>query len=256
MAGENDPLPMLTDDNWHDLLSQTQVSTDTNGEARLRLSGCMTVYLFQTSKMVYAPCSKSESAGANANCLKGGTAVYNSECAGRIEQLIQTPTADISPRGTWITVAFLEDKQLTITVVMKGSAEVRPVIDMGTRSLGEPTTINEGQYSMTTTDQQANRQDFEIAKLRQPKSLGEMPTELRTYLKPWMDRIQKHATQDELPRQSYAFTADIDCDCAQLEFGSRLPCVRGEAQMWKRFYETGDMGKCDPETSGPNARPK
>jgi len=261
MAGDGEPLPLLNDDDLHTLLASTQVNTDDNGEARLKLSGCMTVYLFQTSKLTYAPCSKSESMGGSANCLKGGTAVYNSECAGRIEQMIQTPTAQVVPRGTWLTVTYLPDQQLTITVVFEGSAEVRPVTDIESRTLGEPITISEGQFSLTMPDQRANQQNYDPANLRQPKKLGEEPAQLNKYLKPWLDRIRKHAEEDKMPRQSYAFTADIDCDCEHVEFGLltkeyRLQCIRAEAAAWARYYETGELGKCDSVAQGPNARPK
>ena len=261
MAGATDPLPLLTDDEWHDLVSKTQVSTDNNGEARLKLSGCMTVYLFQTSRVTYAACSKSESTGGNSNCQSAGTAVYNSSCAGRIEQVIQTPTADIIPRGTWITVTYLPDQQLTITVVLKGSAEVRPVIDIENRKLGEPATINEGQFYLTVPDERRDQDDEQSSNLRQAKNVSDGPAMLNKYLKPWLDRIRTHAEEDQIERRSYAFTADIDCDCEHVDAGLltreyRLQCIRAEAQAWRQFYETGELGKCDPVTKGPNARVK
>lgn len=259
-AGESQPLPLLRDDNPHDLLARMQVTTDPNGEALLKLSGCGKVYLFQTSSITYAPCSKSE-AGTNFRCQTGGTAIYNSECAGRIHEVIQTPTEDINPKGTWFSVTYLPDQQLTITVVLKGSVEVRPVTDMENRTLGEPMIINAGQYSTTMPDARANQEDYDTTHLRQPKNIGDSPSEVNKYLKPWLDRIRKHAEEDKVDRQSYAFTADIDCDCEHLDAGLlnreyRLQCIRAEAEIWRRFYDTGEMGKCDSVAQGPNARPK
>lgn len=261
MAGTDQPLPLLTDDEPHDFLARAQVSTDSNGEALLKLSGCMRVYLFQTSSITYASCSKAESASGNARCQTGGTAVYNSECAGRIEQVIQTPTEDITPKGTWFSVTYLPDRRLTITLVLKGSVEVRPVTEIENRTLGEPITINAGQYSMTMPDAQANQQDYDTANLRQPKNVRDSLSEVNRYLKPWLDRIRKHAEEDKVDRQSYAFTADIDCDCEHLDAGLlnreyRLQCIRAEAEIWRKFYDTGEMGKCDSVAQGPNARPK
>lgn len=256
MAGDSAPLSPLTDNEPHDLTPGTRVNTDPQGEARLELSGCDVVYLFRSSTMAYAPCSKSDSRSGGISCLEGGTAVYNSECAGRVEQVMQTPTQNITPRGTWFSVTYLPDRQLTITIVLKGSVEVRPVINIENRTLGEPMIIKEGQYSMTMPDSQADQQDYDVAKFREPKATRDSLSELNKYLKPWLDRIRKHADEDKIPRQSYAFTADVDCDCERLEFGSRLPCIRGEAEVWKRYYETGELGKCDPQAQGPNARPR
>ncbi len=261
MAGENAPLPVLTDDEAHDLAPGTKVNTDPQGEARLELAGCDSVYLFQLSKMSYAPCSKSDSISSGVSCMEGGTAVYNSECAGRIEQIIQTPTQSITPRGTWFSVTYLPEQQLTITVVLKGSVEVRPVIDIENRTLGEPITIDAGQYSMTMPDARANQEDYDTTHLRQPKNIRDSLSEVNKYLKPWLDRIRKHAEEDKVDRQSYAFTADIDCDCEHLDPGLlnreyRLQCIRAEAEAWKKFYDTGEMGKCDSVAQGPNARPK
>ncbi len=261
MAGENAPLPLLADNSPHDLAPRTQVNTDPNGEARLELAGCEAVYLFQLSQMTYASCSKSEAVGGGVNCLQGGTAVYNSECAGRIEQVIQTPTANVTPKGTWLVVTYLPDKQLTIVVVLKGAAEVRPVTDMESRTLGEPILVQENQFTLTVPERQADQQDYDAASLRKPKPLSDAPTQLNQYLKPWLSRIKKHAEEDKLARQSFAFTADVDCDCENVEFGLltreyRLQCIRAEAEIWKRYYETGELGKCDTVAQGPNARPK
>jgi hypothetical protein len=255
-TGDGDPLTTLTDNAPHNLLPRARVITDPNGEALVELAGCMQYYLLQVGTMTFDSCSKSERKSGNASCLEGGTAIFNSECARRVEQLIQTPTEDIAPTGTWLVVTYLPEKQLTVTVVLKGSAAVTPVIDFETRSLGQTMTVKEGEYSLTMPDKRADSEDYDTSKFRQPKKLSEMPTELVKYLRPWLERIQKHAKRDELPRQSYAFTADVNCDCEQLEFGSRLPCIRGEAALWKRYYETGEMGKCDPDVRGPNARPK
>ncbi|MFN2578492.1 MAG: hypothetical protein ABR607_12465 [Pyrinomonadaceae bacterium] len=259
MAGASDPLSLLTDNEWHDLVSKTQVSTDNDGEARLKLYGCMTVYLFQTSKMTYAPCSKSESTGGNSNCQSAGTAVYNSSCASRIEQVIQTPTANITPKGTWITVTYLPDQQLTIILVLKGSAEVRPVIDIESRKMGEPTTVGEGQFYLTVPDARRDQNDEQSFNLRQAKNVSEIPAMLNKYLQPWLGRIKQHAEEDKIERKSYAFTADIDCDCNHVDAGLltreyRLQCIRAEAAAWRQFYETGEPGKCDAVAAGPEAR--
>ena len=259
-AGDSEPLPFLTDNAPRPLTLRTQVSTDPNGEALLTLD-CMKVFLFQIGKMTYGNCSKSESTGGNAFCQTGGTAVYNSACAGRIEQIIRTPTVQVAPRGTWIIVTYLPDQQLTVTCVLKGSAEVRPITDIDTQSLGEPVMVSEGQFYLSVPDDRRNQNDEQSNYLRQPRNIREAPALIHKYLKPWLDRIERHAKIDEIPRASYAFTANIDCDCDHVEAGLltreyRLQCIRTEAAAWVRFYETGELGKCDPVTKGPNARPK
>ena len=260
MAGDSAPLPLLNDDAPRPLTLGTQVSTDPNGEALLTLD-CMKVFLFQIGKMTYGNCSKSESTGGNAICQTGGTAVYNSACAGRIEQIIRTPTVQVAPRGTWIIVAYLPDQQLTVTCVLKGSAEVRPVTNIDKQSLGESALVSEGQFYLTVPDDKRDQNIEQSNYLRQPKNVSEAPGLIHKYLEPWLDRIQRHAKIDEIPRKSYAFTADINCDCEHVEAGLltrdyRLQCIRAEAAAWARFYETGELGKCDAVAQGPNARLK
>jgi hypothetical protein len=272
MAGENDPLRRLTDDEWHDLLKQTQVNTDPNGEARLKLSGCMTVYLFQTSKMSYSPCSKSESAGINANCLHGGTAVYNSDCATRIGEVIhepvnQTPTADITSTGTWFSVTYIPDQQLTIVVVLKGSVQVRPVVNAENRSLGEPVVVSEGQSNATILLRPGQEDFGQIASLRQPKPFSEMPELVKTNLQPWLDRIAKHAKEDGIAFDPAVFTArqqgsPIDCDCGNVGGGLLAKqyyneCKKTETALIVQYGRTGKVtGTCNSVAQGPNAKPK
>lgn len=272
LAGENDSLRPLTDDEWHDLLKQTQVNTDTNGEARLKLSGCMEVYLFQKSKMSSSPCSKSESAGTNANCLHGGTAVYNSDCATRVGQVIsepvnQTPNADITSTGTWFSVTYLPDQQLTIVVVLKGSVQVRPVLNAENRLLGEPVVVSEG-HSNATILLRPGQEDFgQIANLRQPKSFAEMPESMKANLQPWLDRIAQHAKADGIAFDASVFTArqqgsPIDCDCNHVEAGLLTrqyynECLKTQSALMDQYRKTGKVvGTCNSVAQGPNARPK
>jgi hypothetical protein len=266
MAGENAPLTLLTDDEPHDLTTGTKVNTDPQGEARLELAGCDTVYLFQLSKMSYAPCSKSDSISAGVSCLEGGTAVYNSECAGRIEQLIQTPTQNITPKGTWFSVTYFPDQQMTITLVMKGSVEVRPVISMENRTLGEPVVVSEGQ-TYATVPAKPGQEDFgHIADLREVRSAADLPAELKMQLSPWADRIQKHAKEDGVAFDKSVFSNQsgwpIDCDCGHVQAGLLTKqyyeaCLKRQLELIDQYRRNGTVtGTCDGVAQGPDAKPK
>jgi hypothetical protein len=266
MAGDSTPPPTLTDNEPHDLPPRTQVLTDPNGEAFLELSGCTAAYLFQKSNMTYDQCSRAERRSGNAACLQGGTAVFNSECAGRVEQIIQTPTADITPTGTWFCVMYLPDQQLTVTLVMKGSVEVRPVIDMEGRKLGEPSVISAGQSSAVITLKPGAEDFGQIAELRRPKPASEMPDWIKEKLAPWLDRIKKHADADGVTFNRDAFTSPqglpIDCDCGHVEFGLltreyRAECMKTQQALIEEYRRTGKVtGTCNSVAQGPNARPK
>lgn len=266
MAGESAPLPLLTDNNPHDLVPRARVSTDANGEARLELAGCDIVYLFQLSKITYATCSKSESISGSVNCLEGGTAVYNSECAGRIEQIIQTPTAEIVPKGTWFCVTYVPERQLTVTWVMKGTVEVRPVMDMERRELGEPILISAGQSSAVITLRPGAEDFGQIAELRRAKPASEMPDWVKETLAPWLDRIKKHADADGVTFDRNAFSSKqgwpIDCDCGHVEAGILTKqyydeCLKTQLALIDQYRKTGVVsGACNPVAQGPNAKPK
>ncbi len=268
MAGFSDPLSALPDDKWHEILPATIVKTDENGEALLKMAGCATVYLFQLGRMIHSECSKSEKESGNANCLADGALVYDSTCANLLEQIIQTPTAQIKPTGTWFVVAYLPDRELTITVVLKGSVEVTAVTDTETGAHAEPAMVTEGQFYLTTTDKMA-QEDAALGRA-QRRLLNVSGSEeiVRSYLGPWLERIRKHAEEDKVPGNLAVFSKEIsgnadviDCDCGNvgggiLALSYQKQCIARELMLRARFKEMQQLiGTCDSVASGPNARP-
>jgi hypothetical protein len=249
-----------------------QVSTDPNGEALLKLSGCAKVYVFQETSITYAACSKSES-GTNARCLSRGTAVFNSECAGRVKQVIQTPTQSLTPNGTWFSVTYLPDQQLTITVVMKGTVEIRPVINMEDRTLGDHVVVSEGQTYATVPEKAGQEDAGHLAELRRVRPASEMPDGLKDGLQPWLDRIKKHAEEDGVSFDQNAFIVQqtslssqqgrpVDCDCGHVDAGILTKqyyevCLKRQLALIDEYRRTGKVtGTCDSIAQGPNAKPK
>jgi hypothetical protein len=274
-AGDRDkePLPALTDNEWHDIQEGTRVRTDENGEGWLKLKDCMLVYVFQTSQMVTAPCSKAELASGHVNCQLAGTSVYNNSCEGLAKQMIQTPSAEIEPEGTWFSVTYLPEQQLTLTIVLKGRVTVRPITDPATHSLGEPAQVNAGQMWYTMPDDKLNAARDNAGGERQVKTLAESQSIANSLLGIWADRILERAKQDEVPfpespPASPSSTAtpktavEIDCDCGNLKSGRLIEqlqarCRQVEANLKSQYQESGKViGFCDPRVSGPNAKPK
>ena len=262
-----DPLPSLSDDDWHKVESATRVRTDENGEGWLKIRGCMLIYLFQAGDLVTAPCSKAEYASGHTQCQLAGTAVYNNKCGPQAEQVVQTPTAEITPNGTWFSVTYIPQQQSTTVMVFDGSVSVKPVRNLETRALGEPITISAGQAFMTAPDERLTANKIE----RTVRPVSEYQY-VRAVVGPWINRIQERAKQDNVegtqalaspsPTQEITSEADIDCDCKNVSAGLltrayQRECTQTEANLKKQFRETQKVtGVCNSVASGPNARPK
>lgn len=268
---DRDPLPNLSDNAWHKISGETRVRTDENGEGWLKIRQCMLIYLFQAGDMMTAPCSKSEYASGHVNCQLSGTAVYNSTCGPQAEQLVQTPTANVSPNGTWFSVTYLPQQQATLVLVFDGAVTVRPVRDFDTRSLGEPTTLRAGQAWVTAPDNRLNTDAENIGGTeRTVQTISDYQSVIRSVVGPWLDRIQERARQDKIDLQALASPtapeitseADIDCDCKNAGGGllaepTQRQCLQVEANLKSQFREAKRVtGRCDPVASGPNAKPK
>lgn len=265
---------MLNDDTWHAVKEGARVRTDKQGEGWLRVRDCMTVYVFQKSEMMIAPCSKSEYTSGSINCQLAGTSVYNNTCESRIKQIIETPTAEVTLEGTWVSVSYLPAHQLTLTMVFQGQASIRPVISMEGRRLGEPVVVKESQFWLSAPDdRRAAIADLPTAvDARQPQGFDRLPSLLDALgMNEWRDRIWKRAAEDKInaprlaPSEETRRTEEaarlIDCDCQRsqsaLTAGSYVnQCLKTQQALRQQYIKTGKVGgTCDPRTSGPKARP-
>jgi hypothetical protein len=235
----------------------------------------MTVYVFQKSAMMTAPCSKSEYTSGNVNCQLAGTSVYNNSCESRVKQIIETPSAEITLEGTWVAVAYLPAHQLTVTMIFKGQASIRPVKSLKGRRLGEPILAREGQFWLSVPDdRRAAISDLPTAaEAGRPQGFDRLQPLLDALgMNEWRDRIWKRAAEDKLnppeltspdeTRREAEAAKLIDCDCQHVEAGliggqNRSRCLRTEHALRQQYIRTGRVeGTCDAVASGPNARPR
>ncbi|HBY96354.1 MAG: hypothetical protein M5U01_43690 [Ardenticatenaceae bacterium] len=190
------PLPELTDDQDRPLPAGGLVTTDANGEASVLIGNCERIFIFQNSGLIKTACPKSEVSSGTVTCSVEGTSVFNNDCAGQV--VIQTPSADVSPQGTWLSVTYLSNRQLSLVMVYEGQVEVWPVLDADQRTLGEGRTIKEGFFWYSAPD--AVLRPIQGLPPRQPIPFEEMPPVVEVLnLRSWMERIRARAEQDGIP---------------------------------------------------------
>ena len=118
------------DTSWHSLVRDGFVSADTLGQAEMcptsQLSGgacpaseACHIYVFWSSELKYSSCQESAS---SALCVFDGSAVFRDCPVG-----VQTLSADVQGLGTWFSVTYLWESQMTIVVVFAGQVQVQPV---------------------------------------------------------------------------------------------------------------------------------
>ena len=126
-AGASQPLAELTGSSPVSLAAGGMVSTDQQGEAEVKIQGCLTLYVYQKSSLTRSTCRRSDAASGLGVCSTDGMTGVINQCLNKID--IQTPSASAQSNSTWFTVIFLPEDQLTIVQVMEGEVAVRPVID-------------------------------------------------------------------------------------------------------------------------------
>lgn len=194
-----DASPSLLDtDAWQTLIDGSQVNADGTGEGWLQISNCMLIYLFQDSSLVKATCPKAEAATGNVTCALAGTSVYNNSCSSKI--VIQTGSAEIELAGTWISVTYLPDRNLTLVMVFdepdkQSRASVRAVLEPNQWTMDAPTDVLENHFWFSTPGNAA----APVASLaaRVPHPLADLdPLVAELGLERWMERIIEHARVD------------------------------------------------------------
>lgn len=129
-AGDSQPLPELTHNNYVSLSAGGMVTTSALGEAEVKIQNCLTMYVFQKGTLQRSTCRRSEAISGLAACSSGGMTGVLNNCTSQID--IQTPSSSTTTKGTWFSVIYLPEDQLSIVQVYDGEVNVRAVIDPGT----------------------------------------------------------------------------------------------------------------------------
>lgn len=147
-AGEKKPLPGLESDDPVALGPNGLVTTDKTGEAEIQIKDCLKLYIFQASSLTRSTCRKSDQASGLGVCgLQGLTGVIN-KCTSQVN--IQSPSSDVVSKGTWFTVMYLPDDQLTIVQVFEDRVEVRAVINPAAGQMAAGQAVGAGSLWFTS----------------------------------------------------------------------------------------------------------
>ena len=174
-----------------------QVKTDEDGEGWLDISGCrQTIYIFQDSHLIASPNSKSDRKSGNETSLVEGSAAWNNHCASQV--VIHTDSAEIELKGTWVLVTYLPEQQLTLVMVLEGRAEVQPVLDVNTRTLGSTINVPAGNFLFSTPGEISDS----VADLtaREPHPFSQLQPLLgELNLWAWIAKTREKAKKDSIP---------------------------------------------------------
>jgi len=196
--GSATPLAPIGDNAWRPLPAGYLVTTDASGEALLEAeaaAGLCRVYVFRLATLSIRACPKSTYSGGNASCLEELSAAY-SECSGH---LIMTPSGQAQVVGSWVSVTYLPQSQLTLVIVLEGKVSVWPVLELTDRVLASSSIpLAGGEFLYTMPDDMLR----ETAGLpgRTPLPLEQLPPLIDALgLEPWMERVRERAGQDGVP---------------------------------------------------------
>lgn len=191
-----DPLPRLRSDQPQDLPAGGLVMTDATGEASLIIDGCERIFIFQSSRLTKSPCPRSDRRAGNVTCAVQGTSVFNNTCGA--EAIIETASADVSAPGTWLSMTYLPERQLSLVMVYEDEVEVWPVLDLESRTMGESRAIEAGFFWYTAPDDMLR--PLRGLPPREPIPFDEMPPLIEELdLQPWMERIAARAEREGFP---------------------------------------------------------
>lgn len=143
-----DPVPQLKpcakppSGNYTGLPAGSIVTTSSCGEAWLSVAGCGTVYVFQATKFVASSCDPNHQ--SQAGCIAAGTAAWASSCFSDLQ--LGTPSASVMLSGTWASITYVEDRRLSLVVIVDGNGEAVPVLDVEATQDGDQTELRSGEF--------------------------------------------------------------------------------------------------------------
>lgn len=146
-AGSSLPLPELTNNLAVSLASGGMVTTNAQGEAEVVIQGCLKLFIFQNGSLQRSTCRRSDVISGLGVCSTGGMTGVLNNCTSKID--IQTPSSSTQTTGTWFTVIYLPEDQLSIVQVYEGEVTVSAVIDPAADQWTEGMPLSAGNLWFT-----------------------------------------------------------------------------------------------------------
>lgn len=227
----------LNDKSWHDLISHGKVTTDVAGQAelcpdsnidnasKLCTDDACRIYVFDSSGLQINTCQEVDLGGDF--CSEQGTQTFD-EC----HVTVVTLSANATGLGTWFSMTYLLEQELTLLIVAEGEVEVVPVTELnytyemeGEQIKGleiEERVLDEAQIASIYVDPtESNREkvmfyftapddrleeyglwDLPEVAPRNPLPVEKLPTlvehlaPLAPRLEPWIEKIYEQAKTD------------------------------------------------------------
>jgi hypothetical protein len=213
-SGRPKDLLRLNDSLWHDLEGQRMATTNGSGQAQIKGPNCTAVYVYQKSGLVMSACPKG---GGTGSCSTGTLVSKNCNVS------IRTMPADVETFGTWYSVTYLEELQLTLVIVAEGSVKVTPYTQLNFRLVdperleyevdvreeGEPVDVRAisgetPRFLYTASDDRLRELQAvgDLPPPRTPLGLEELPplrevlVRFDPNLDPWVEQILEDAIED------------------------------------------------------------
>jgi len=192
----------LNDTVYHDLPSGSTVWVDSTGEALLRGTldnnqQCQ-IYVFRLTSLETKGCPKSQYTGGNTvTCQQEGTAAYK-ECNKNTQV---TPSGKVEVKGSWLSLTYLPDRQLTLVIVAEGTAQVWPVTQFQEGTLGDAIVVEAQQFLYTAPDDLLQEMG-PVAGIppRQARPVEELPPLVEELgIDDWIVRVIDQAREDGKP---------------------------------------------------------
>jgi hypothetical protein len=152
-AGESLPLPELTNNLAISLGAGGMVTTNSLGEAEVVIQGCLKLFVFQNGSLQRSTCRRSDVISGLGVCSTGGMTGVLNNCSSLVD--IQTPSSSTQTTGTWFTVIYLPEDQLSIVQVYEGEVTVSAAVDPTADRWTEPSVLTGGNLWFTAPGEEA-----------------------------------------------------------------------------------------------------
>ena len=206
-----DPLPELADCNdpvqrFTPIPEGGLVTTDANGEAWIDTDTCGRIFLFQGSRLKASPC-REDSPDTGAFCLEENSAAWQNECSGEVA--IVTPSGAVSLQGTWLSVTYDPNRQVTLVCVFEGRAIATPFADVHSGRAEGRAIVEAGTFWFTSPNDRME----EIGGLEPRLTYGfeQLPAVMNEMgLRSWFTSIAYRAGADGVPMGDFPEPSSVN----------------------------------------------
>lgn len=204
-AGPVQPLPELENNRPIGLPAGGLVSTGLGGEAEVVIQGCLKIFVFQDSSLERSTCRRQDVDSGLAVCSTAGLTGVVNNCLAQVD--IQTPSGTVQTNGTWFTVLYLPEDELSIVQVYEGEVGVSAIVNTRTGDETSSQPLKEGSVWWTAPGRQApdiagisgrQPQPLEIWEAMRPELIERYPQ-----LDMWMEAARQRAEIEDLPFPEY-----------------------------------------------------